>query len=524
MKRILILAGCLMALAACNKKEEPAKEAFAFRISPVLTKVSATSFDNGDAIGVNVYRTGAVHAQNARLTYDGNVFSGDLKWYTEEGKAVVAAYYPYSATAPQEFSVQADQTAGTSSSDFVSGVKYDVTPSEDAVVIPFKHKLSHVVVSLINETNGVISGFALSGVKLNAKLNADWEAAEDPSAAKGTVKAHKAGEDEYDLILPPQTSSVTAVVTLADGKELSQSLDENTFEAGKEYTLNVIVEPDAIYVVLSGDIEDWEEGGEIAPSSVLVEKLADGYILYHEDKYTVAQMQDGKWWMTQNMRYVPEGLEPSNELTAVTAGVFYPLVVNAGQTAAEFSRDITVIKARGYLYQAEVALGLQVGDLTSVEEAEALEGTRGICPKGWHVPTGADIIGLVGKAVSPLQNNPDAPYFDGANGSIALLNEDGFNMEAYGAISIQDNTKTAGTFMGFMAAYPDRLASGMFCGSTYAGVTYNDKDDPDSGVKNLQFFGFMPMTNKASEADFTCNGTKVSYRIAAPLRCVRDSE
>ena len=38
----------------------------------------------------------------------------------------------------------------------------------------------------------------------------------------------------------------------------------------------------------------------------------------------------------------------------------------------------------------------------------------------------------------------------------------------------------------------------------------------------LQFYGFMPMTNKSSASDYTCNGTKVSYRIAAPLRCVRD--
>ncbi len=32
----------------------------------------------------------------------------------------------------------------------------------------------------------------------------------------------------------------------------------------------------------------------------------------------------------------------------------------------------------------------------------------------------------------------------------------------------------------------------------------------------------MPMTNKASSSQYTCNGTKVSYRIAAPLRCVRN--
>ena len=123
-----------------------------------------------------------------------------------------------------------------------------------------------------------------------------------------------------------------------------------------------------------------------------------------------------------------------------------------------------------------------------------------------------------------METNADAPYYNGSNGSIALLNEDGFNMEAYGAISIQDNTKTSGTIMGWNKSYPDKISSGMFCGSTYAGVTYNTSGDETSGVKNLQFFGLMPMTNKATEAEYTCNGTKVSYRIAGPLRCVRDAE
>ena len=128
----------------------------------------------------------------------------------------------------------------------------------------------------------------------------------------------------------------------------------------------------------------------------------------------------------------------------------------------------------------------------------------------------------MGKAVSPIETNAEAPYYDGSNGSISLLNADGFNMAAVGAVSIQDNTKTAGTFMGYMSAYPDHLTSSMFCGSSYAGVTYNTSGDETSGVKNLQFFGLMPMTNKASEAQYTCNGTKVSYRIAGPLRCVRN--
>ena len=89
-------------------------------------------------------------------------------------------------------------------------------------------------------------------------------------------------------------------------------------------------------------------------------------------------------------------------------------------------------------------------------------------------------------------------------------------------VSIQDNTKTSGLLQGFNSNYPDRITSSMFCGSTYAGVTYNTSGDEASGVKNLQFYGLMPMTNKATEAEYTCNGTKVSYRIAGPVRCVRN--
>ena len=277
-----------------------------------------------------------------------------------------------------------------------------------------------------------------------------------------------------------------------------------------------------IKVVLAGEIENWTDGGEITgdgPS--FEEKLEDGYFTYDGVKYNVVKMKDGKWWMAQNLAYLPKGCTPATDLSAVTAGVFAPIQVNADHTGAEFTTDPAVIAANGYLYQAEVALGLKVGDLKSEDEAKALEGVQGICPKGWHVPTQADIVALVGKSVGAT-TNAEAPYYDGANGSIVKLNEDGFNMDAYGAVSIQDNTKTTGTFMGWATGYPDKISSGMFCGSSFAGVTYNTSGDATSGVKNLQFSGFMPMTNKATEAEYTCNGTKVSYRIAGPLRCVRN--
>ncbi len=234
---------------------------------------------------------------------------------------------------------------------------------------------------------------------------------------------------------------------------------------------------------------------------------------YGGEIYGIAKMADGKTWMTENLRYVPEGYVPGSDLNKVDSGVYLPVVVADGKAA--FSSDKADIERQGYLYQSEVALGLNVGDLKSVQDAIALEGAQGICPDGWHIPTLSDYLGLVGKSVG-ADTVADAPYYDGKNGSIQMLNADGFNLFACGAVSIQDNTKTSATLMGKAANY-DYISSGFICGSTYAGCTV--KDDV---LTNIQFFGLMPMTNKATEAEFTANGSKLSYRIAAAVRCVKD--
>ena len=531
MKKEILIAAALLALSACQKpgceplvtpEGESAK--LPVRIVPVMTKVSETAFEAGDVLGVSIDRSAGNYATNAAFTYNGTEFAGELFWYAEGAEgAKVSAYYPYAAAVPTSFTVEADQSAGTSKSDFVAGIKEGVLPSASAVVLPFKHKLTRIVLKVKNNAEGELSAITLGGAKLTAKLDANFEAQADESADEGTLTAYKLDAETYAVVLPPQTVALVASVETAGGNSLAQVLAETALAAGKQYTINMIVNPKDLVVAFAGDIEDWENGGEIGGGdNTLIEQLDKGYITYHEAKYTVAKMKDGKWWMTQNLRYVPEGITVGDALTHVTAGVYYPLVVNAGQTALEFSKDVTVINAKGYLYQAEVALGLKVGDITTLEQAQALEGTQGICPKGWHVPTKADILDLVGKGAGATTNT-EAPYYNGANGSIKLLNEDGFNMEAFGAISIQNNASTSGTFMGFMAAYKDHIASGMMCGSSQSGnPTYNTSGDPESGLKNIQFFGFMPMTNNASEDNYTCNGTNVSYRIAGALRCVRD--
>ena len=527
MKKFLILAGAaIVGLVACNKNPESQPIDYSkvsVRIEPVITRATETNFEKGDQIGLTVTRASGAYAENAPLTYDGAAFSGELKWYEEGTEAsTLKAYYPYVSTFPTSFTVAADQSAGTASSDFVSAVKEGVLPTANEVAMVFKHRLSRLVVTAQNNSGMPIESVVFKGVIPTATIADDLTATVSASAEAIDVKAFADGE-KYYAIVPGQKVALEVVVT-AGGKAHSQKLAEATLEAGKQYSVSIIVNKDEIKVVLSGEIENWGDGGEISGEGSdddFVENLEEGYFTYAGVKYNIVKMKDGKWWMAQNLAYLPEGCTPATELSAVTAGVFAPIQVNAAKTAAEFTTDPAVVTRNGYLYQAEVALGLKVGDLKSVEEAQALEGAQGICPQGWHVPTLDDIIALVGKSVGATTNTA-APYYDGANGSIVKLNEDGFNMDAFGAVSIQDNTKTTGTFMGWASGYPDKISSGMFCGSSYAGVTYNTSGEAASGVKNLQFYGFMPMTNKATEAEYTCNGTKVSYRIAGPVRCVRN--
>lgn len=263
----------------------------------------------------------------------------------------------------------------------------------------------------------------------------------------------------------------------------------------------------AIAVVLSDGVS------EISSSFVPMKAESTG-VEYAGVVYRTAKMADGKVWMAENLRYLPEGYVAGADLGKVDSGVYYPVVVEDGKAA--FGKTAADIEKQGYLYQSEVALGLKIGDIKTPEDAEALEGVRGICPEGWHIPTIDDITGLVGKAVSPVTTNADAPYYDGKNGSIKLLNADGFNLFACGAVTVQDNTKTTGTLMGKLANY-DYISSGYICGSSFAGFT-----EKEGVYTNFQFFGLMPMTNKATEEEFTCNGSKLSYRIAASVRCVKD--
>lgn len=251
---------------------------------------------------------------------------------------------------------------------------------------------------------------------------------------------------------------------------------------------------------------------------------AGGIVVYGGEVYHAAKMKDGKWWMTENLRYIPSGMTPTDDLNAVTNGIWYPLVINVltpDAASVKFSTDPADIKANGYLYNTETALGLKTGDLTA-ENCKNYEGVQGICPAGWHIPTRAEIIALVGKTSDKNDTNPNAPYYDaelnGGNGSVALLNADGFNAGAWGAVSIANSTIAKASTMGAVKSYQGGMNTGYIAGSSLVDTGKNLTTLDDGSLKNCQFMGLMPFMGNG-----TYNGALNNYRNGVSVRCVKNN-
>ena len=98
MKKVLLFLAFAAALAACEKNQVPTwtnpdqqavtpdGQAYDVRILPVMTKVTDTAFESGDAIGVSIDRTAGAYATNEKLTYNGTarVRRGDTRRNEDE--------------------------------------------------------------------------------------------------------------------------------------------------------------------------------------------------------------------------------------------------------------------------------------------------------------------------------------------------------------------------------------------------------------------------------------------------------
>lgn len=284
----ILFAGFFLALSSCQKTPEQPNQpeqpqAIAVTISPSLTKVSENYFDNGDAIGLSIISPTGKYATNQKLTFNGSVFTGSLNWYTDHTMAsTLMAYYPYNAAGISTFSVQTDQSGGLSPSDFVSSIAQNIYPSEKAVNMVFKHQLTRLNISVVNNAGGSYSNLSIGGIVPKAIISENLTAMADGSAAKTSITPFKGSDaGEYYAIIPPQNAALTISATV-NGKVLEQTLPTVEYLPGREHNVNVTIENDALTVTVTGSIEGW---GGVDDPIVYSKRLIRKLFVKREDLY-----------------------------------------------------------------------------------------------------------------------------------------------------------------------------------------------------------------------------------------------
>ncbi len=518
MKRILIFAMAAMAVAACRKPDDRVEvQPSQVRIEPVITRATEVNFEAGDRIGLTMAKANdtAPYAVNECLTFDGDVFSGDLLWYTDAySESDIYAYYPYDAAGtPTKFSVETDQTAGIGGSDLMAASKTGVLPTANSVAMVFRHQMTKIVIKIDNQGGEELKDVILRNSIPTADVDiAGLSVTADPSAAAEDIRAFAVSPgSEYAAIIVPQKAALTLVVN-SENAVMSQPMASMELKPGGQYTIDVRIISGNLIVKASGEIENWTDEGDIDfdGEGSVDDKPVDfveheGYFVYDGVEYETVTLADGNTWMAENLRFVPRGKTVSSD-PAEDAGIWYPAA------NAEKKADPASAETLGLLYDAATAFG---ADELTVENVSSFEGAQGICPPGWHIPTAAEMTGLVGHCSDASLINTEAPYYDAEikGAGIAALRDAGWGWTFAG---IRNKANTAGKGSYTVTSYEGVYgALSYVLGSTFHKTTLND----DGSIKNVQYYYMMSTYNATNEKITVAYGNFLS---GASVRCVKD--
>lgn len=226
----------------------------------------------------------------------------------------------------------------------------------------------------------------------------------------------------------------------------------------------------------------------------------------------------GNYWMTENLRTIPEGMTVS-ENPADKSGLWYPYTYTdvkiedgKAKATAKVAKDEATIKTNGYLYSANVYLG---GVEFGKENFTSFEGVRGICPEGWHIPTKADFVALNGYAQSKGKDIPEvsddkAPFYDAKYKSGKYENAVGCNWNPVlaGVVTTVYSTNVITELNSTKKELFNKPALNYWAGST--------------GVNETQVWAMITTFSKSAypEGRLHTSFCKAPYGVA--VRCVMD--
>ena len=193
-------------------------------------------------------------------------------------------------------------------------------------------------------------------------------------------------------------------------------------------------------------------------------------------------------------------------------GVWYPC--SDAAKAPDESTDGIVSK--GLLYSDAVAFNMNITQ-TKIKMMEST--SQGICPSGWHIPTLAEYMALVGYCEDErVENVATAPYFDASSGhgSFAKLQEAGFIGKMAGYYEKSDGENNY-ELLGF-SAIRRRVVTTKFYSSTFVPL---GNDSQGKTIESWYALVLSDGSSKTADVGYIDNGMS-SLPQAGSIRCIKD--
>jgi len=299
--------------------------------------------------------------------------------------------------------------------------------------------------------------------------------------------------------------------TADSGVDLSFSPAKGTGDGTIKVTLPSNKTNDQLQLTFSLTISSNDGQYNKSPLAITIPKPS---LDYGGRTYSVVYLEDGNYWMSDPLSYVPDGVTVSD--APATGIIMYPYTVKEG--AVSVLKDDASIKSNGFLYKASAFLGKTI----DASNCTSLEGVQGICPDGWHIPTWNEWFNLVGASNaladgSKVTDNDKAIFWDAdlKYASVVKANEKGFNFVFSGTVAntAYQKTVTSATTTD-VEAFVGKPAMTYFACST--GIL-SSKGEP-------QMFAPMSTFTKTYLKGRLSLAYANTDKVASQVRCIKDNK
>lgn len=286
--KFCLISTFILALTGCQKEQferadnSPESSNVEVRFgSKITTRMTNETWETDDHIGIFMVKTGEPlsaesvvnNASNMKYTFSsGSAFEADTEndrmYYPLKQAVDFIAYYPYRAVTDNQLSFDITRQQNPSSIDLLySDNLKNISATEEAQVLNFKHKLSKLVFNILpgediaeNDLEGL--SLVIRDVPTGATFNlADAQITVDEQSKKD-ITALVDGKTAQAIVYPGDCGDKEITVMLLSGEFTFKIRSESVWQSGYQYKYALTLDKNVNTASIEATISPWEDSGE----------------------------------------------------------------------------------------------------------------------------------------------------------------------------------------------------------------------------------------------------------------------